>query len=70
MVADGDAKAADDIEQRKHGPVEPGVVIEIPIKRDSDHSAYGKGAKEDDGPEPSATADLDRYTFGGNGERW
>lgn len=70
MVADGDAQSADDIEQPKHRPVEPAVVIEISIERDSDHSAYGKGAKEDDGPEPAATADLDRYTFEGNGERW
>jgi hypothetical protein len=69
MVADGDAQSTDNIEQPKQRPVQPGVVVEIPIERDSDHGAYGSGAKEDDGPDPVATANLDRYTRGGDGER-
>ena len=52
MVADGDAQTADDIEQPKLRPVQPGVVVEIPIERDSDHGTHGNGAKEDNGPDP------------------
>ncbi len=70
MVADGDAQSADDIEQPKHRPVKPAVVVEISIERDSDHGAHGNGAKEDDGPDSTATADLNRSTLGGDGERW
>ena len=71
MVADRNAQPADDIEQSKKRPVEPGVVIEVSVQRDPDHCAYGNGAKEDDGPDfvvPSA--DRDRYARGGDGERW
>ncbi len=68
MVADGDAQSADDIEHPKQRPVEPGVMVEIPIERDSDHGAYGNGTKKDDGPDPLATADLDRYTGAADGE--
>ena len=70
MVADGDAQSADGIEQSKHRPVEPAVVIEISIERDSDHGAHGNGAKEDDGPDSTTTADLDRCTLGGDRKRW
>ena len=68
MVADGDAQSADDIEQPKHRPVEPGVVVEISIERYSDHRAHSNGAKENDGPDSTATADLDRCTLGGDGK--
>ncbi len=68
MVADGDAQSADDIEQRKHRPVEPAVVVQISIERDSDHGADGNGGKKDGGPDPLATADLDRHTRSGNGK--
>lgn len=70
MVADCNAQSADDIEQSKQGPVQPGVVVEISIERDSDHGAHGNGAKEYDGPDPAATADLDRYARGGDGDGW
>lgn len=70
MVADGDTQSADGIEQSKHRPVEPAVVIEISIERDSDHGAQGNGAKEDDGPDSTTTADLDRCTLGGDRKRW
>jgi len=61
MVADGDAQPADDIEQSKQRPVQPGVVVEISIKRDPDHGAHGNGAKEDDGPDiVVSSADRDR----------
>jgi len=69
MVADRDAQSADDIEQTEHRPVEPCIVVEIPIERDSDHGAQTNGAKEDEGPDPAATADLDRSTLGGDCER-
>jgi len=70
MVADRDTQAANDIEQPKQRPVQPSVVVEISIERDSDHGTHGNGAKKDDGPDPAATADLDRYTRGGDGKGW
>lgn len=68
VVADGDAQSADDIEQPKHRPVEPCVVVGISIERDFDHRAHSNGAKENDGPDSTATADLDRCTLGGDGK--
>ena len=45
-------------------------MVEISIERDSDHGTHGNGAKEYDGPDSAATADLDRYTRGGDGDGW
>lgn len=70
MVADCNAQSTDDIEQSKQGPVQPGVVVEISIERDSDHGTHGNGAKDYGGPDPAATADLDRYTPVGDGDGW
>lgn len=61
MVADRNAQSADDIEQSKQGPVQPGVVVEISIEWDPDHGTYGNGTKENDGPDLVVlSADRDR----------
>ena len=71
MVADRDAQPADDIEQSKQRPVQPGVVVEISIERDPDHGTHGNGTKEYDSPDRvTPLADRDRYTRRGDGERW
>ena len=71
MVADRDAQPADDIEQSKQRPVQPGVVVEISMERDSDHGTHTKDTKEYDIPDRVAPpADRDRYIRGGDGERW
>ncbi len=70
MVAACNAQSTDDIEQPKQGPVQPGVVVEISIERDSDQGTHSNDAKEYDGPDPAATADRDRYTRGGDGNGW
>jgi len=67
MVANGDAQTADDIEQPKQGPVNPAVVVEISIERDSDYRTCGNCTKDDDGPDSVAATDFDRDTRVGDG---
>ena len=70
MVADRDAQPADDIEQSKQRPVQPGVVVEISIERDPDHGTHGNGAKKYASPDRVVPlADRDRYTPGGEDAR-
>ena len=60
MVADRNAQSTDDIEQPKQGPVQPDVMVEIPIEGDPDRGTHGNGAKENDCPGlvvPSADRD-------------
>lgn len=70
MVADRDAQPADDIEQSKQRPAQPGVVVEISIERDPDHGTHGNVANEYASPDRvSPLADRDRYTPGGEDAR-
>ena len=70
MVANGNTQPADDIEQPEERPVQPGVMVEISVQRDPDHGTHSNGTKEDDGPDlVVASADRDRHTGGGEGDR-
>jgi len=50
MIAYGDSKAADEVEDAEQRPVQPGVIIEVGISRDREESPHHDGEKEDDCP--------------------
>lgn len=56
MIAHGDSKAADEVEDAEQCPVQPGVIVVIGISRDREESSHHDGEKEDDRPADMVTA--------------
>ena len=69
MVADRDAQAGDDVQEAKHDPIHPRVVIEVGIGGDSDEGAKGDEGEKDNGPITTRPGKgLNRYRGGSHSE--
>lgn len=51
VVTHGDPQPGDHIEDGEHGPIQPGISIDQPVARDSDHGAGHDRPEEEVGPE-------------------
>lgn len=56
MIAHGDSKAADEVEDAEQRPIQPGVIVEIGIGRDREEGPHHDGEKQDDRPADMVTA--------------